>query len=60
MDIFLTEMQVFEITGFTYTELYEQIKIGNFPKPIETEKTIRWLESDIFQWMNSKDLHISR
>ena len=41
MDIFLTEMQVFEITGFTYTELYEQIKIGNFPKPIETEKTIR-------------------
>ena len=43
MDIFLTEMQVFEITGFTYTELYEQIKIGNFPKPIETEKTIRWL-----------------
>jgi predicted DNA-binding transcriptional regulator AlpA len=60
MDIFLTEIQVFEITGFTKTQLFEMIEAGDFPKPIETERANRWIESEIFQWLNSKNLHISR
>ena len=38
MDIFLTEIQIFELTGFTKTQLDEMIKVGDFPKPVKTER----------------------
>ena len=60
MDIFLTEIQIYEITGFSKTELFEKIETGDFPKPVETDIANRWLESEIHQWLSSKNLHISR
>jgi predicted DNA-binding transcriptional regulator AlpA len=60
MDIFLTEIQIYEITSFSKTELFEKIETGDFPKPVEIDRANRWLESEIHQWLNSKNLHISR
>ena len=60
MDIFLTELQIFELTGFTKTQLHEMIKAGDFPKPIEAERNNTWLESDFLEWANARNLHISR
>jgi len=60
MDIFLTEIQIYEITGFSKTELFEKIKAGDFPKPVKINRANRWLESEIHQWLSSKNLHISR
>jgi predicted DNA-binding transcriptional regulator AlpA len=34
MDIFLTEIQIYEITSFSKTELFEKIETGDFPKPV--------------------------
>ena len=60
MDIFLTEIQIYEITGFSKTELFEKIETRDFPKPVEIDRANRWLESEIHQWLSSKNLHISR
>jgi len=60
MDIFFTELQIFELTGFTKTQLYEMIEADDFPKPTKTEKNNQWLERDILQWANTRNLHISR
>jgi predicted DNA-binding transcriptional regulator AlpA len=60
MDIFLTEIQIFELTSLTKTELYQMIEEGEFPEPAVSDKTDKWLESEIHQWLNTKDLHISR
>ena len=60
MDIFLTEIQIYEMTGFSKTELFEKIETGDFPKPVEIDRAKRWLESEIHQWLSSKNLHISR
>ena len=56
----MTEIQIYEITGFSKTELFEKIETGDFPKPVEIDRANRWLESEIHQWLNSKNLHISR
>ena len=60
MDTFLTEIQIFELTGFTKTQLHEMIKAGDFPKPTKTESNNLWLEKEVLQWANSRNLHISR
>ena len=59
MDIFLTEIQIFELTGFTKTQLHEMIKAGDFPKPAKTERNNTWLERDFLEWANARNLHIS-
>ena len=59
MDIFLTEIQIFELTGFTKTQLDEMIKVGDFTKPVKTERNNIWLERDVLQWANARNLHIS-
>ena len=60
MDIFLTELEIFELTGFTRTQLLEIIKAGDFPKPVKTERNNLWLERDVLNWVNTRNLHISR
>ena len=60
MDIFLTEIQIYEITSFSKTELFEKIETGDFPKPVDIDRVNKWLESEIHQWFSSKNLHISR
>jgi len=59
MDIFLTELQIFEFTGLTKTQLQEMIKVGDFPKPTKTERNTLWLEREVLQWANTRNLHIS-
>jgi len=59
MDIFLTELQIFEFTGLTKTQLQEMIKVGDFPKPAKTERNTLWLEREVLQWANTRNLHIS-
>ena len=59
MDIFLTEIQIFELTGFTKTQLDAMIKVGDFPKPVKTERNNIWLERDVLKWANARNLHIS-
>jgi predicted DNA-binding transcriptional regulator AlpA len=60
MDIFLTEIQIYEITGLTKTLLFQKIDAGEFPKPKKNQRTNIWLESEILDWLNTRDLHISR
>jgi len=60
MDTFLTELQIFELTGFTKTQLQEMIKEGDFPKPEKTENNNLWRESEFLKWANNRNLHISR
>ena len=60
MDIFLTEIQIYEITGFSKTELFEKIEAGDFPKPVQSDGANNWLETEISQWFSAKNLHISR
>jgi predicted DNA-binding transcriptional regulator AlpA len=60
MDIFLTEIQIFEMTGFTKTQLFQMIEAGDFPKPEKTERINKWLESEVLHWFNTRNLHISR
>ncbi len=60
MDIFLTEIQIYEITGFSKTELFEKIEAGDFPKPVQSDRANNWLETEISQWFSAKNLHISR
>jgi predicted DNA-binding transcriptional regulator AlpA len=60
MDIFLTELQIFEITGFSKTKLFEMIEAGEFPKPVDNLRSKRWLESEVLHWLSTRDLHISR
>ena len=59
MDIFLTELQIFEITGFNRSQLFKMIEEGEFPKPISIDRIDKWLESEVIHWINSRDLHIS-
>ena len=37
-----------------------KIEAGDFPKPVDIDRVNKWLESEIHQWLNSKNLHISR
>ena len=60
MDIFLTELQIFEITGFSKTQLFKMIEVGEFPKPVDDQRSKRWLESEVLHWLSTRDLHISR
>ena len=45
---------------FSKTELFEKIEAGDFPKPVDIDRVNKWLESEIHQWLSSKNLHISR
>ena len=60
MDIFLTELQIFEITGFNRSQLFKMIEEGEFSKLISIDRIDKWLESEVIYWINSRDLHISR
>jgi len=60
MDIYLSEIQIFELTGFTKTQLFKMIEEGDFPKPEKNDRNNLWLESEFLLWTNTRNLHISR
>ena len=47
--------QVGEITQLSTTTIYRLISVGKFPKQIKlSERTSRWLESEVMDYINKK------
>lgn len=45
-----------EITGLSRSALYEQMKKGLFPRPVKlTSKAVAWRESDLADWLESRE-----
>lgn len=51
---FIRFSEVLEITGLSSSEIYRRMASGSFPKQIHLgPKSVAWLESDIFDWMDA-------
>jgi prophage regulatory protein len=47
--------KVREACGLSRTELYRQIRAGNFPKPVAIGvRAVAWRESDIQDWIAAR------
>jgi prophage regulatory protein len=47
--------EVEQNTGFKRANIYKQIKLGNFPKPVKIgSRAVAWRESDIQGWIDSR------
>ena len=54
-DRLLRRRQVEAITGLARSSIYRQMELGSFPRPVRVGPTaVRWRESDITQWMESR------
>lgn len=40
--------------GLSKSKIYELIRLGKFPKPIQEGRTSRWLSTDIDSWILHK------
>ena len=51
-EMLLRRKQVEALTGLSRSSIYEAIKRGDFPKPIQlTRRTVAWPASSINQWI---------
>lgn len=51
----LRRKQVEARTGLSRSTIYERIKAGTFPAPINLgEKAVGWIESEIDAWLNAR------
>lgn len=51
---FIRFPRVQEITSLSSSEIYRRISTGTFPKQVRLgPKSVVWLESDIFGWMDA-------
>jgi prophage regulatory protein len=48
----LRRKQVEEKTGRSTSWLYEAMAQGKFPRPIRDGRSVRWLESEIDEWLD--------
>ena len=47
--------EVQELTSLSHSSLYSFMRQGLFPKPLRVgPKAVRWLESDLQQWMETR------
>jgi prophage regulatory protein len=47
----LKRQQVEQRTGFRHSWIYEEVRAGNFPKPVRIgSKAVRWLDHEIDAW----------
>lgn len=46
--------------GMGKTKIYEQIKVGEFPKCIKNGRTSVWIESEIDEWISQTITQIGR
>ena len=54
MDRVLRFPEVKQITGLSRTTIWEQEKVGKFPKHLQlTARSVGWRESDIHGWMEA-------
>lgn len=55
MDRFLRIRDVLAITGRSRTRLYEDIKKGNFPKPVKIGPgAVAWSEAEVSAWQAAR------
>ena len=48
----LRRKQVEALTGLSRSSIYEAIKRGDFPKPVQlTQRTVAWPASSVNQWI---------
>jgi prophage regulatory protein len=51
--------KVINITGLGRSTIYRDIKLGNFPRPIQLgKKAVGWKSNDIDEWIESR-IHTS-
>ena len=51
----LRRLQVEQRTGLARSTLYQYIKDGDFPKPVQLGlRAVGWLESDISDWIAAR------
>lgn len=51
----LKRSEVVERIGFSYQSIWNWMKKGDFPLPIQTDsKHVRWFESEINDWIASR------
>lgn len=51
---FIRFSKVKEITSLSSSEIYRRIANGSFPRQVHLgPKSVAWLESDIFSWMDT-------
>jgi len=44
-----------EVTGWTRTTVYKNVKAGRFPRPLKLgERSIGWLESEVDAWQAAR------
>ena len=44
--------EVLSYTGLSRSELYRQIQVGIFPRPVKVGKrAVRWRESEVEEWI---------
>lgn len=54
-DIYHRLPEVKKITGLARTTIYELIKAGEFPKPIQiSRRGVAWSETELLDWQESK------
>lgn len=47
--------KVIEKTGTPRSSIYEQIKLGNFPKPVRLGvRSVGWLEEEVEKWIRER------
>ena len=52
--------EVMKITGFSRSQIYKLINIGEFPKQIQISPgSVAWLESELEDWMEER-IRLSR
>ena len=50
----LTAEQVIAATGMKKTFIYDHMKKGTFPKNIKIGAAVRWLESEVQDWIDAQ------
>lgn len=51
---------VCKVTGLGKSVIYQMIKDGEFPKPLEGFKSNRWREGTIAKWMDEHDPNLRK
>lgn len=60
MSTYLMDLkQVCHAVGFKKTTLYKWMKTGEFPKPINIGRSVRWVSGEVEAWIEDK-VRISR
>ena len=52
---FLRYREVENLTGLPTSSLYDEMKVGRFPKPIKLSAArVAWLETEVAEWQQAR------